>query len=139
MLALSNSTAQTLAPGASMTFDTVLLSTGSGERFRKNAGLVSLRGNKGIYHVSFGANIGDSTGTASAQLSIQFNGATLPETTAITPTPVAGDISNVSRGTSLYSGTQCNCGSFGDVTVVNTGTTTITVGANPIFEIVRRA
>lgn len=139
MLALSNSTAQTVAPGQAVTFNTVLLSTGTAERFRKNAGLISLRASKGIYGITYRANIGDSTGTAAAQLSVQFNGATLPETTAITPTPVAGDLSNVTGGTDLYSGSQCTCGSFGNITLVNTGTTTITVGANAMIEVIRRA
>ena len=39
MIILSNSVAQTLAPGQSATFDTIILKTGKAECFRRNTGL----------------------------------------------------------------------------------------------------
>ena len=137
MIILSNSTAQTLAAGQSVTFDLIKRKAGCGEGFMQGGNAVWLKGNNAgaSYDVSYGANIG-ATAPGQAQLSIQFNGVTLNETTAISTTATAGDLNNVSRATNIPTG--CGFGN-GTVTLTNTGTTEITVGANSVLKISRRS
>lgn len=124
MLVLSNTTAQTLAPGESIVFDDVILRSGCGECHRANTSSVKLRAT-GVYAVSFSGNIG-GVAAGAAQLSIQLGGSTLPETTMITTTAAAGDLNNVSTETRVK---NC-CGDYDRIVVTNTGTADITVGAN---------
>ena len=137
MIVLSNSAAQTLAPGQSLTFDLVKRHAGCGEGFIQGGPAIWLKGsNPGAsYDVSYGANIG-ATAPGQAQLSLQFNGVTLNETTAISTTAAAGDLNNVARETNVPTG----CG-FGNGTIVltNTGTTEITVGAGAVLKASRRS
>ena len=134
MIVLSNSVAQTLGPGQSATFDTIISHTGNAECFRNNSGAVRLRFRSAIYGVSCGANIG-ATETGEAQLAVCLDGAPLLETTMISQTAAAGDLNSVSRETSVNT---CCCDG-GAITVVNTGTTTINLGAHPVLRIVRIA
>ena len=135
MIVLSNTIAQTLAPGQSLTFDTVMMHTGCAECHRNNSGAVILRAEKAIYEIQFGANIG-AEAPGDAQLSIGVSGVPLPETTMISATAAAGDLNNVSADTAV----RTCCGSGGEsVVITNTGTTTITVGANPCLFIKRVA
>lgn len=128
MIQLSNSTAQTLAPGASLIFDDVLNHTGCCECHRKNTSSVKMRSN-GSYAVEFHGNIG-ATAPGVAQLAMQLSGeTTLPETTMISTTAAAGDLNNVGASTIIR---NC-CGDFDRVSITNTGTTEITVGANSSF------
>lgn len=124
MIVLSNTTAQTLAPGQAITFDDVVLHSGCGECHRRNTGSVKLRAN-GVYDVSFSGNIG-AEAPGPAQLAIQLGWATLPETTMISQTAAAGDLNNVATST----GVKNCCGDYDRITVVNTGTTPLVVGAN---------
>lgn len=133
MISLSNTTAQTVAPGQSITFNTVLLHTGCGECHRANTSSVKLRAH-GIYEVAFSANIG-STVAGVAQLSIQAGGDTLPESTMISTTAVAGNLNNVAKTIPVR---NC-CDDYDRITVTNTGTTTVTIGANPVLFISRRS
>ena len=137
MIILSNSIAQTLAPGQSLTFDITTLHTGCAECHRSGSGSVGLRANNGIYNVSFRANIGSTTAATDAQLAIQMGGSPLLETTMLSATTTAGDLNNVSCETAVS--TCCCNGGGGAIAVTNTGTTTITVGANPCLFIKRVA
>lgn len=135
MIVLSNTVAQTLAPGQAMTFDTEVLHTGCAECHRNNSGAVIFRANGAIYECKFGANIG-STEVGDAQIALVVNGAPLLETTMIHTTATAGDLNRVSCDTAV----KTCCGTGGEsVTVVNTGTTTVNVGANPCLFIKRVA
>ena len=127
MLVLSNSNEQTLAPGQSCTFDTVVLHTGCGECYRPNTGAVGLRAKDGIYEVSFGANIGATTAGDEAQLAINIDGSPLLETTMKSTTAAAGDLNKVSALTAVR--TCCGCGN-NVVTITNTGTTTVNIDVN---------
>lgn len=127
MIILSNTAEQTLAAGQSITFNDVILHTGCAECFRKNTGSVKLRAN-GAYEVSFSANIG-GTAAGQVQLSLQLGGATLPETTMISTTAAAGDLNNVS----VTTGVKNCCGDYDRLTITNTGTTELTIGANPVL------
>lgn len=134
MIILSNSTAQTLAAGQSLTFDTVILHTGCAECHRNNSGSVGLVAKGAIYDVSFHANIG-GVEAGDAQLSIVYEGSPLNETLMQRTTATAGDLDNVGADTGIKT---CCCGSA-NVIVVNTGTTPINVGANPCLKIRRVA
>ena len=132
MIILSNSTAQTLGPGQSATFDTIILKIGKSECFRLNSGAVRLKFPGRIYNIYAGANIG-ATAPGPAQIALTFDGSPLLETTMISQTATAGDLNNVSRETAIDTG----CCNGGAVTLINTGTSEITLGANPILYIKR--
>lgn len=134
MIVLSNSVAQTLSPGQSATFDTVVLKTGNAECFRPNSGSVRLRFANAIYEVHVGANIG-ATAEGAAQIALSFEGSPMLETTMISQTAAAGDLNSVGRETAVKT---CCCNG-GYITVTNTGTTDINLGANPILYIRRVA
>lgn len=129
MIVLSNETAQTLLPGQSMTFNDVLLHTGCGECWRKNTGAVKLRAN-GAYEVHFSANIDGATADGPAQLALTLGDAVMPETTMQSS---ATGVNNVATATAIK---NC-CGDYDRVSVRNTGTTTVTVSANPVLYIKR--
>lgn len=132
MIVLTNLTEQTLAPGQSLIFDEVILHSGRGECHRRNTGTIGLRANCGVYSVSYGANIDGATAAAPVQLSLQLNGSTLPETTAIS---AAAGFNNVSRSTIVK-----NCCDGGNrIALVNTGTTPVVVGANSVLTVARNS
>lgn len=134
MIILSNSVAQVLSPGQSATFDTIVLKTGNAECFRVNTGAVRLRFNNSIYEIHAGANIG-ATAEGIAQIAIAFDGSPMLETTMISQTGAAGDLNSVNRETSV----QTCCCDGGAITIINTGTNEINLGANPILYIRRVA
>lgn len=136
VIVLSNTIAQTLAPGQSLTFDTVVMHTGCAECYRKNTGSVILRAKNAIYECNFDANIGSDTAATDAQLALALDNSPILETTMISTTTTAGDLNRVSCDTPV----KTFCSGGGDtITVVNTGTTTINVGANPSLFIKRIA
>lgn len=129
MIVLSNTAAQTLAPGQSMTFDEDVLHTGCGECWRKNTGVVKLRAN-GVYELNFSGNISGATASGPAQLGLAIGEARLPETTMQSSST---GFNNVATATAVK---NC-CGDYDQITVKNTGTTTITVGPNAVLYIKR--
>lgn len=134
MIQLTNTAAQTLAPGQALTFDTVILRSGCGEAHRKNSGIVTLRASCATYEAHFAASV---TGTAAGpvQLAIALDGEPLPETTMIASVATAGDLGNVATATLVRTG----CGCCPRLSVVNSGTAPVTVGANPAFFVKRVA
>ena len=134
MIVLSNTTAQTLEPGQAITFNNKILHTGCAECHRANTGSVKMRSN-GTYVVQFSGNIGGATAATAVQLSIQIGGATLPETTMISVPATANDLNNVATVTAIRN----TCGDYDRLTVVNTGTNPVIVGANTAFVIRRVA
>ena len=133
MIQLTNTGEQTLQPGQSATFDTVVLKTGCSETHRLNSGLVRVKGG-GCYEVSFSANI---TGTAAGpvQLSIELDGEPMPETTIVNSIGTAGDLENAATSTIF----RTCCGCCARLTVANTGTSVVTVGAGPSLSVKRVA
>lgn len=125
MIQVSNSTAQTLSPGQSLTFDSVLLKSGCAETHRVNSGIVTLRSNCGIYEIHFTGNV-SAPSASPVQLAIQLDGETLPETAMYEEITTPGVGQSVAAATLVRTGAGC-CGRIG---VVNTGTTTISVLAN---------
>lgn len=133
MIELSNTTAQTIAPGQALTFDAVILGTGCGEFHRANSGIITLR-KIGIYEVHFSANIA-GTAAGPIQLSIELDGEPLTETTMISTPTVAADANNVATATLV----KTYCGCCGRLNVVNTGTSDVVVSPNPAFFVKRVA
>lgn len=132
MIELTNSAAQTIQPGQSVTFDTVVLHTGCGECYRRNTPSVKLRAN-GIYEVSFSGNVSGTTAGTSVQLAIALGGIGLPETVMVSTPATANAFNNVSSGTFI----QNTCGDYDRVTVINTGTVPVLLAANMNFRVRR--
>lgn len=125
MIVLSNTTAQVIPVGQSITFNTVIHKSGCLEGYRNNTGSVKLRVN-GIYEISFNGNVTGTTAAAPVQLSVYLSGAALPETTMIWTPPVAGSVGNISANTVVR---NC-CGDYDRITVVNNGLNPITLQPN---------
>lgn len=132
MTTVSTLTDQTLQPGQSLIFDKLVQKSGCGECFRLSSNFIRLKGC--LYELSFSGNIG-AVAPGPAQISMQVGGSTLPETTRISQTAAAGDLNSVSADTS-YSNCCCD---FDRITVTNTGTAAITVGAGFTLKAVRKA
>lgn len=127
MLAITNTAEQTVAAGGTVSLPTKLIKTGCRECFRTGSNSIKMRAN-GLYEIGFNANIG-GTAAGAVQLQLELGGVPEAETLMITTTATAGDLENVSCKTFIV---NC-CGDFDRVTVVNTGTTSLTVGANPVL------
>jgi hypothetical protein len=134
MIILSNSIAQTINPGQSATFDTVIMKKGCSECFRPGSGAVFLRKYPATYDIDFSGNIGTAA-AGTAQLAIAAGSAPMLNTTMISETAAAGDLNSVSKRTAIDT---CGCGAE-SCTIVNTGTEPVTLGANPTFYIRRIA
>ena len=134
MIQVSNTTAQTLAPGQSLTFDSVLLKSGCAESHRTNSSVVNLKSRCGIYEVHFTGNV-SATAANPVQLAIRLDGETLPETVMYEEITTAGVGQNVAAATLIR--TDCDCS--GRVSVTNIGTTTVEVLPNVSFFIKRVA
>lgn len=135
MISLSNTTEQTVASGQSITFNTVLSKTGCAECHRKNTGSVKLCAKNAIYQIEFTANVTGATASTPVQLTVQLGGDNLPETNMIYTPATAGAVGNVSVSFPVRN----NCCDYDRISVVNTGTTDITVSANPLLFIHRIA
>lgn len=132
MIELTNSVAQTIQPGQSVTFNTVVLHTGCGECYRRNTPSVKLRAN-GIYEVTFSGNVSGTTAGTPVQLAIALGGIGLPETVMVSTPATANAFNNVSAGTFV----QNTCGDYDRVTVINTGTVPVLLAANMNFRVRR--
>lgn len=131
MIELSNLTAQTIPAGGSVTFDRVLLDSGCRECFNSMVPTsVKLRG-RGIFDVEFHGNISSTTAGDAVQLSLAIGGAPMVQTTMNATPAAVGDLVNVSAGTYLR---NC-CSDLDRISVVNTGTTTLTLAPNSSFRI----
>lgn len=129
MIELTNLTEQTLQPGQSLIFNEAILHSGNCECWRKGTGVVKMRRN-GIYAASFYANIGGLTAATPVQLSLSLGpGAILNETTAISVPAATTDRNNVARSTRIK---NC-CGDYDTISIVNSGTDPVVVGANSVL------
>lgn len=131
MIELSNSTAVTIPAGGMVTFDKVLLRSGCRECFNSMVPTsVKLRG-KGIYDIEFHGNITSTTAGDALILAVAVGGSPLVQTTMNATPAAAGDLVNVSAGTYLR---NCCC-DLDRISVMNIGTTPITLAANSSFRI----
>lgn len=132
MIVLSNTTAQTLQPGQAITFDTVVLHSGTGECHRKGTSSVKMKAH-GIYEVSFHGQITAGTAAQTPQLNIALGGDILAETIMRYTVPTAGYVGNVGTKTEIK---NCCC-DYDRLTVVNSGTTPVIVDPNTSFVVKR--
>lgn len=137
VIVLSNTIAQTIQPGQSLTFNAKILHTGCGECYRDGSGAVGLRSANGIYNCAFKANIASETTALPIQLALSINGSPLLETTMISTPETANVFNNVSCETAVS--TCCCNGGTGSITVTNTGVNPVVVDANPSLYIKRVA
>lgn len=136
MIELSNTSAQTVAAGQTVTFNTTIIKSRCGaESWRSGTGQVRLTADCATYEVSFNANVTGATAGTSVELTLYLSGAALPETKMISTPATANAINNVSATTVIKNA----CGDYDRVSVVNTGTTDINIDANPVLFIKRIA
>lgn len=131
MIVLSNLTAQTLQPGQAITFNNVLQKSDCGVCFNKQSPTSAKLCKHGNYIVSFSGNV---TGAAAAvlQLAITLGGQPLIETGMNAVPAAEGDLTNVHTLTGLK---NCCC-DLDRLSVVNSGTTPVTVAPNSAFVII---
>lgn len=134
MISLTNSTVQTLAAGASMTFNTVVFQTGCSECHRANTGSVKLR-SAGIYEIHFHGALASATAGAASSIALQLGGVTIPESAMTVVSVAANDANSVSCTVPVR---NC-CGDYDRITIVNTGTDAVTISAYPELFIKRIA
>lgn len=131
MIVLSTKTAQTIQPGDSVMFDRVVFKSGCAEYRNSGNGPVKIR--CGVYDLQFNGNVGGAPATQ-PNLAIAVDGVPLTETTMVATTALDTDVYNVHGGTKF-----CNRCGGSVVSVVNTGTTPVTIAANPALIIKREA
>lgn len=135
MIELTNSVAQTIAPGAAVTFDTVLKKSGCAECWtRQIPTSVKLRASGGQYMAEFSGNIASDTADTPVQLALAIAGTALPETVMVSTPSAANAYNNVSTGTNIDN----TCCDLGRVSVINTGTVPVLLSANMNLRIWRR-
>lgn len=134
MIVLTNTSAQTIEPGQTLTFNEVILHTGCAECHRPNSGAVRLRAN-GIFEIHFSANVSGAVASTPLSLNVAIGGEPMLETTMISTPAAADTLNNVSTETAVRN----SCGDYDRITVMNTGTTAITIGVNPALFIKRIA
>ena len=130
MIVASNASLQVLEPGAALTFNNLIWKSGCAESFRNLGSAIRLT--QGVFEIGFNGNITGETANTALQLNIEIDGSPLPETTMISTPSAENVFNNVSANTYIGNqATKCNCcpGNV-SISVVNTGTTALTVGAN---------
>lgn len=131
MILLSNTTAQTLAPGQALSFDKVRKSRRGCECHNSQAPTSVKLCSQGNYEVSFSANITNPTGTDPVQIAIALGGEPLAETYMNSVPGAAGDLNNVAKTTFVQ---NCCC-DLDRLTVINTGTVPVAIAPNSAFAI----
>ena len=135
MILLTNNAEQTVQPGEVVNYNVRVMKTGNAECTLLGTGSVKMRA-QGIYSVSFGANVTGATAGTPVQLSFRLGGeAIIPGTDMIYTPAVANAFGNVSKSIPVSN----RCCDFDRISVANTGTEPITIGANPSFAIRRVA
>lgn len=126
MIELTNSVAQTIPAGGTVTFDTVLLKSGCGECYnRMMPNSVKLRC-QGIYEVQFMGNIASPTAATPVQLAIAVGGVARPDSVMVITASAANVFNNISTSIPVK---NCCC-DLDRITVTNTGTTPVLLSAN---------
>lgn len=128
MLAVTNAAEQIVEAGATVVFNQVTLKACCSESFQSLQNAIRLNRNA-IYIVDFEANITGATAATAVELSIAVNGTPIPASRVTTVPAAAGDLSSVSRRIPIYNA----CNETLSISVTNTGTTPVTIAANPIL------
>ena len=130
MIQLSNSAPVTVAPGSAVVFNTVTKNTNNCTCFNQITGAVKMT-SRGTYIVAFSGNISGATPGTPVQIAIAIGGTALQTGTMISTPAAANDFNNVSK----YLYVPNNCCDMDRVTVVNTGTTDVTIGAGATLSV----
>lgn len=130
MVQLSNSAPVTVAPGAAVPFNVVTKNTNNCTCFNPLTGSVKMV-SRGTYQVSFSGNISGATAGTPVQIAIAIGGTALQTGTMISTPAAANDFNNVAKN--IY--VPNNCCDADRVTVVNTGTTDVTIGAGATLSV----
>lgn len=132
MILLSNTTAQTIAPGQALSFDKVIYrSRNCCECFNAQAPASVKLCSQGVYEVSFSGNITNPTGTEPVQLAIGIGGQPLSETYMNSVPVAAGDLNSVAKTTFVK---NCCC-DLDRLSIINTGAVPVAVAPNTAFAI----
>lgn len=138
MIQLSNSTAQTLAPGQALVFDVIVNKSCRcrNECFSSQMPTsVKLTGGCGsVYDVEFSGNVSGAAGDQ-LQLAIAVLGQPIPVTTMDSTPSAANQLNNVSNGTYI----PITCADLDRVSIINSGTTNLTVAPNSNFRVRRES
>lgn len=129
MIVLSNAAAQTIQPGEDAVFNVAVQRSGC-DVLWQGTGPLHLR--CGLYEIQFTGNVGGDAATQPS-LAIAVDGAMLPETTMTVTTTASTDVFNVHAST-----LRRNCLAGVSVSVRNTGTTPVTLAANPALVVERK-
>lgn len=132
MIKLTNLTAQTVQPGQSVTFSTIMKRSGCAECFRLGTGSVKLCKRPATYEAYFQANVTTET-VGVAQLSFALAGDMLPESTVVRQITTANAFDSIS----LQDLISVNCCDFDRLTVTNTGAVPVVISTNPLLYIKR--
>lgn len=129
MIVLTNTAAQTVQPGQAVLFNQVAEKSDVCCAGLSPSGS-SVKLAKGKHLVSFKANVGGAAGTQ-ANLAVALGGEAIPFTTMVATIEAATDIYNVGVTFPLK---ECCC-DFDRISVINTGSTAVTVSANPMLAV----
>lgn len=132
MIKLTNLTAQTIQPGQSVTFSTIMKKCGCAECFRLGTSGVKLCKRPATYEAYFQANVTTQTAGV-AQLSFGLGGDTLPESTVVRQIATANAFDSITLQDLIF----VNCCDFDRITVTNTGTIPVVISTNPLFYVKR--
>lgn len=133
MILLSNTTAQTLAPGQALTLSKLFKSRNGCECFNSQFPTSVKLCSPGDYEIHFSGNVSGLTAASPVQLSLAIGGQPLIETEMDSVPAAVGDLNNVATTTFLRN----RCCDLDRISVVNTGANSITVAANSSLAIHR--
>ena len=132
MIKLTNLTAQTVQPGQSVTFSTIMKRSGCAECFRLGTDSVKLCKRPATYEAYFQANV-TTEAVGVAQFSFALAGDTLPESTVVRQITTANAFDSIS----LQDLISVNCCDFDRLTVTNTSAVPVVISTNPLLYIKR--
>lgn len=138
MIEVSNLNDQTIQPGQSVTFDTILLRTAYGaERFNlQTPTFIKLCAN-GIYLLAFSGNIAATADNTLIQLAMSIGSSPLTGTLMIATPATAGNYNNIST-TKLFYNEGC-CGGADQISITNTGSNPVILRAGSGFAALRKS
>lgn len=135
MIEVSNSVAQTIPVGGSVSFDKLVHKSGCGECHNAAIPTSVKLCAKGIYDIQFNGNITAAAANTPIQLAIAVGGAPIIQTAMNASPAAANALVNVSAGHFLR---NCCC-DLDRISVINTGANPLTIAPNSSFRISRRA
>lgn len=135
MIVLSNLTAQTIQPGQAVTFNKLIMKSGSCECWNSQLPNSAKLKARGIYSLGFSGNVASPTAGAAMQLAIAVSGQPLVETAMNSTPSTANVLNNISTETRF---SNCCC-DMDRISVINTGSVPVILAPNSALVIERRA